>query len=68
MTNVKKWLCGVLSAAIGAAANTVSLMIIDPANFNIYGGLNQVFTVAGVSAILAVSMYLKQSPLPPSDK
>ena len=67
-TNTEKWLYGLFSAAIGAAANAIPLMIVDPATFNINEGLHRVFTVAGISALVAVAMYLKQSPLPSPDK
>lgn len=62
--NWKTWLKGLASAAIGAAANAVTVMIADPAAFNLREGIYKVLTVAAVSAIVAVAMYLKQSPLP----
>ena len=62
--NWQAWLKGLLSAAIGAAANSVTLMIADPATFNLGEGLSKVGTVAAVSAIVAAALYLKQSPLP----
>jgi hypothetical protein len=58
------WFYGLLSAAIGAAANTVTVMIVAPETFNIHEGLDKVFTVAGVSAVVAAAAYLKTSPLP----
>lgn len=58
-----KWLKGLLSAAIGGAANGVTVMIAEPATFNLDDGLPKLGTVAGVSAIVAVAMYLKQSPI-----
>ncbi len=63
---VLAWLYGLISAAIGAAANTVTVMIVAPETFNIHEGLGKVFTIAGVSAIVAVAAYLKTSPLPGS--
>ena len=64
MKTVYIWIYGMISAAIGAAANTVTVMIVAPETFNINEGLNKVFMVAGVSALVAVCSYLKKSPLP----
>ncbi|HOR98920.1 MAG TPA: hypothetical protein PLZ74_11170 [Kiritimatiellia bacterium] len=64
MKNWKTWLYGLASAAIGAAANTVTVMIVAPETFNLGEGLNKVLMAAGSSAIVAVALYLKQSPLP----
>ncbi len=58
------WLKGLLSAAIGGAANAVTVMAIDPQQFNFSEGLPKLLTVAGISAIISVAMYLKGSPLP----
>jgi len=60
----KLWLKGLISAVIGAGANSVTLMIVDPTNFNLTTGLGKVGTVALVSAFVAAAMYLKASPLP----
>jgi hypothetical protein len=59
-----KWLKGLLSAIIGGAANSVTVMIVDPMAFNLDTGLHKLGTVALVSAILSAAMYLKQSPVP----
>lgn len=60
----RHWLRGIVSAAIGAAANTVTVTIAAPETFNLQEGLPKLGSVAAVSAIVAVAMYLKQSPLP----
>jgi hypothetical protein len=64
MNGLSTWLKGLISAAIGAAANSVTLMIADPTTFNLTTGLKKVGTVALVSAIVSCALYLKQSPLP----
>lgn len=64
MKNIRTWVYGLISAGIGAAANTVTVMIVAPETFNIHEGLNKVFMVAGISALVAVCNYLKKSPLP----
>lgn len=66
--NWQSWLKGLLSAAIGAAANSITVVIVDPTNFNLTTGLGKLGTVAIVSAIVAMAMYLKSSPLPGQDK
>jgi hypothetical protein len=65
MTNFRKWLYGLFSAAIGAAANGVVVSIVAPESFNFDTGLSKLLSVMAGSAIIAVAMYLKQSPLPP---
>ena len=58
------WLKGLVSAAIGGAANSITVMIVDPVAFNLTDGFGKVASVAAVSAIVAMAMYLKKSPLP----
>lgn len=64
--NWTKWIKGLVSAVIGGAANSVTVMIVDPIAFNMQDGAGKLGMVALVSAIVAAAMYLKQSPLPPS--
>ncbi len=59
------WLRGLISAVIGGAANAITVVIVDPITFNLFeGGAMQLLTVVIVSAIVAMAMYLKASPLP----
>ena len=62
------WLKGLLSAIIGGAANSITVMVVDPVGFNLQAGLGKLLSVAAVSAIVAAAMYLKQSPLPVKDE
>jgi hypothetical protein len=62
--NWDRWLKGLISAIIGGAANSITVMIVDPIAFNLQEGAGKLGTVALVSAIVAAAMYLKQSPLP----
>lgn len=64
MKNWRNWLKGLVSAVIGAFANGITVMIVDPTTFNLAEGMGAVLTVGVVSAIIAAAMYLKQSPLP----
>ena len=62
--NWKFWLRGLVSAAIGAAASSVTVVIVDPVAFNFTDQIGKVGMVAAVSALIAVCFYLKKSPLP----
>lgn len=64
MGSVSKWIKGLVSAIIGAAAQGVTVVIAAPESFNLGEGLAKLLSVMAVSAILAAAMYLKQSPLP----
>jgi hypothetical protein len=68
MTDWKLWLKGLMSAGIGGGATAVSTMIVAPDTFNLQEGLAKTAAIAGVSAIVAVANYLKQSPLPGEKK
>lgn len=63
MGDWKNWVRGILSAGIGGAANALLTAVIDPMHFSVDG-----WKYAGGGALIAVAMYLKQSPLPPEDK
>lgn len=58
------WVKGLLAAAIGGAANTITVVIVDPVNFNLVTGAGKVATVAAVGAIMSAAAYLKKSPIP----
>jgi len=61
----KKWLRGLVGAMVGGAANSVTVMIVEPSSFNFQEGIGKLGTVALVSAIVAAALFLKQAPLPP---
>ena len=65
LTDWRTWLRGLAAAVIGGAANAVTLMVVDPTQFNFDSGLPALWKVAAVSAILNAAFYLKQSPIPP---
>jgi Na+-driven multidrug efflux pump len=65
MSAIERWLYGLFSAAIGAAGGAIPLVIIAPSTFNMSGpGLWKLFEACAASALIAVGMFLKQSPLP----
>jgi hypothetical protein len=62
--NIMVWAKGLIAAVIGGVANSVTLMIADPLNFNLGEGINKLLTVAATSAIIAAAAYLAKSPIP----
>ncbi len=62
--NMIVWAKGLLAAVIGGVANSVTMIIADPLNFNLNDGIGNLLTVAGTSAIVAAAAYLAKSPIP----
>ena len=60
------WLKNLIAAAIGGAANAITVIIVDPVNFSLTENARKVATVAAVGALLSVAAYLKTSPVPES--
>lgn len=60
----KKWLRGLFSAAIGGAANSVVVVLVDPMTFNLQEGIVKLGWVALAGVIIAVAMFLQRSPIP----
>ena len=58
------WLYGLIGSAINAGASAVSVMVISPNEFNFHDGFLNLLKLFGVSAIMGIFLYLKQSPLP----
>lgn len=66
-TDWRTWVRGLAAAVIGGAANAVSMMVVDPQQFNFDEGMPALWKVALVSAIVNAAFYLKQSPIPPRE-
>ena len=64
MNNWRHWLKGLAAAAIGGAANSVTVLIVDPASFEPATHAKKLVTVAVISGLVSAALYLKQSPLP----
>jgi hypothetical protein len=64
MNDIKHWIFGLCSTGISAAANSITVCVIDPTTFNFSTGIHNVLSVAGVAALIAIANFLKQSPLP----
>jgi len=58
------WVRGLVGAIVGGAANAITIMIVDPQNFNFQSGGSKLLTFAGVSALISAALFLKQSPIP----
>jgi hypothetical protein len=66
--NVQLWLKGLIAAVIGAFSNAAINVVADPDHFNFSKpGLLLLGKTAAVSALVALFMYLKQSPVPPAE-
>ncbi len=56
---------GLTAAAIAGAANSITVMVVDPVQFNLFqGGATKLCSVAIVSAIVSIAIYLREHPLP----
>lgn len=66
MGNLKKWLNGLLGGVIGAVANSVAVVIVDPLKFSptVTGGMKSLGEVALWSGLVGAALFLKQSPTP----
>lgn len=63
----RTWLHGLMGAFIQSGATAVSVMVIDPQNFNLNEGLANIGKLVLVSGIIGAALYLKSSPVPPID-
>lgn len=62
------WLHGAVASAVSAAANTVTLVVIDPLKFNLQDGWRNLLTAVVVSALVGLALYMKTHPLPDPEK
>lgn len=63
----RTWLHGLIGAFIQSGATAVSVMVIDPAKFNLEEGLANIGKLMLVSGIIGAALYLKSSPVPPEE-
>lgn len=62
---MKAWGKGLIAAFIGGSSNALTLVIVDPLDFNASPeGVKKLLIAALVSGVVAMAMYLKQSPVP----
>lgn len=62
MENWRRWLAGGISVFIGGAANMVTVIVIDPINFNLGAQWRKTLAASFVGGILALANYLKTPP------
>lgn len=58
------WLHGLAAVFIGAAANSITVAVVDPVAFNFGNQWKKTLTVAIVGGIFQAAGYLAKSPLP----
>ena len=62
------WARGLAGAAINSAAGAVSLVVVDPVDFDPFGGgLVKLLKVSLSLALVGAFLYVKQHPLPVDD-
>ena len=64
MNTTRVWIEGLVAALIGGAANAVTVIVVDPLNFNLGDGLGKLLQVVAVGGLVAAAAFLKQSPIP----
>lgn len=66
MGTIKTWINGVIGGAIGAAANSLTLIIVDPAKFSpsVVGGWKALGISILISGAVGAALFLKQNPTP----
>lgn len=68
MNTTKVWIEGLVAALIGGAANAVTVIVVDPLNFNLGEGLGKLLQVVAVGGLVAAAAFLKQSPIPKTEE
>lgn len=64
--SVRRWVRGLMSVTISAAAGSVAVVLVDPVNFNLMNpeAAGKLGMVAAAFALVALANYLQQHPLP----
>ena len=60
----RMWVRGLLAAVINAGAASITVVIVDPADFNLTTGVGKLWMVMAVSSLVGAALYLKEHPLP----
>lgn len=66
ITDWRTWLHGLIAAAIGGAANAITMVVVDPLEFN-FAQWGPLWKVSIVSAVVNAAFYLKHAKLPELD-
>lgn len=64
-TDWRTWIRGLAAATVGGVANAVTMIIVDPEQFNLHAGWPSLWRAAVVSGILNAAFYLKEYKIPP---
>ena len=65
---MRKWVRGLIGAAINSAATAITVVVVDPVTFNVMdGGFRELLSAMGISGLVGAGLYLKQHPLPDED-
>ena len=67
MKNVRAWIHGLISAAVGGGANAATAAIVAPEDFNFNEGWSKLLRMFIAGAVIAVLFFLKDKPLPPEE-
>lgn len=66
--NTRVWIRGLVAAIVSAGSSAVTVMVVDPNDFNPFAdagaGWSKLGTVVLVNAIFGAALYLKSHPLP----
>ena len=63
-TTWKRWAASLIGAAINSAAGAITMVIVDPVDFNLFqGGARELGTVMLVQGIIGAGLYIKQHPV-----
>jgi hypothetical protein len=66
---LRTWGLGLIGAAINSGVGAVTMIIVDPKDFDPFGGgMVKLLKIAIVLAISGAALYIKQHPLPVDDQ
>lgn len=60
----KRFGLSLIDAGVNSAASGFTVIVVDPADFNLQGGLAKLGSVMAVSFLFGIFMYLKSHRLP----
>lgn len=61
----RNWARGLVGALIGGGANAITVMVVDPSNFNLSStGWKKLAGFTAISSLVSAALYLKQHPVP----
>lgn len=66
MNTARNWVLGLLGAMVSSAAHAVTVLVVDPDDFNPFAGGTwaRLAAVVVVSAVTGAALFLYQQPLP----